>query len=94
MKGQMYEVTMNVELDELLDFGIVGEKAYKSKIEYILATNKGELSRMKNTQDKIDYFINHFVMTDYDTKQLKAYLNRYGEEGFLQLIEEIIMNKG
>ncbi|MEQ8924821.1 MAG: hypothetical protein RLO81_03345 [Fulvivirga sp.] len=83
---------MMVELGELLDLGTVGEKGYKSKIEYILTNNKDELSRIEKTEDKINYFINHFVMTDYDSKQLTIFLRKFGEEGFLQMIKEISVN--
>ena len=65
---------------------------YESKIKYIIKNDKEILKSLKNDDSRIEYFINHFIMSDFDTKQLQNYLKRYGTEGFFELIGKAILS--
>jgi hypothetical protein len=48
---------------------------YESKIKYIVKNDRFELQTLKDDDAKIQYFINHFIMSDFDCKQLELYLH-------------------
>lgn len=64
---------------------------YESKIRYIVKNDKSELLSLKDDDSRIQYFINHFIMSDFDCKQLELHLNRHGNKGFFELVEKAII---
>lgn len=65
---------------------------YESKIKYIVKNDRFELQALNDEDSKIQYIINHFIMTDFDCKQLELYLQRHGNKGFFQMIEKAILS--
>ena len=65
------------------------------KVRYILSSpsQRIEYTRLASTEEKINFFLNHFIMNDYAIRQMKnLYLSSdYRVEVFLQMIEEIIL---
>lgn len=64
------------------------------KVRYILSSpsQRIEYTRLVSTEEKVNFFLNHFIMNDHAIRQMKnLYLSsEYRVAVFLQMIEEII----
>ncbi|WP_157493862.1 hypothetical protein [Fulvivirga imtechensis] len=64
------------------------------KVKYILEspTQRTAYKRLKNEEDKIDFFLNHFIINDYTARQLKnLYLNDPQQKTqFVEAVDNLI----
>lgn len=64
------------------------------KVRYILdsPTQRTAYKRLKSQDDKINFFLNHFIINDYTSRQLKnLYLNDTNQKVlFLEAVENFI----
>ncbi len=62
--------------------------SYHVKLRHILNQDKSLLISMNN-DEKIDYIFNHFIISDFEEKQMSLFIKKKGKESFLELIESI-----
>ncbi len=61
---------------------------YESKLQYILDQEKNLIDQMIEN-DKMDYILNHFIMSDFDAKQLRLFIFKNGEPAFFELLSSV-----
>lgn len=62
---------------------------YKTKIKYIIQTDVYQVNLIQNELDKVAFFLNHFVMSDYDNRQMNNFIKHEGISQFLSLIDSL-----
>lgn len=66
------------------------------KVRYILdsPSQRAAFKALKTDEEKIRFFLEHFIMTDYAIRQMKnLYLSSIDRTGeFLNLVEDIILH--
>ncbi|HNP18620.1 MAG TPA: hypothetical protein PKL31_09320 [Fulvivirga sp.] len=58
---------------------------FEAKLSYILEHEE----ELPDDHLLVDFFMNHFIMSDLDIRQLKAYITYQGMPSFLNLIAQL-----
>jgi hypothetical protein len=65
---------------------------FESKIELILNDEiiRNEYNGLTNDNERYAYIINHPILSDLETRQLRSYILRYGLSYFIDYMENLI----